>query len=169
MVTEGNACGAIPEIERNLPLVVPAKLRGLPRRFAPRNDVFFFRLLSGAVLAHRTRRNAGDGVPYEIKHVGTPVPGCPPPLGAWVRTPREGCPYGKTCRAVGLRPPTHHSWWVPGRPQGSPLRVLKNPIVGTPVPGCPPPLGALIRTPREGCPYRDPRRERRPRRSVGQI
>ena len=56
---------AIPEIERNLPLVVPAKLRGLPRRFAPRNDVFFFRLLSGAVIAHRTRRNAEDGVPYE--------------------------------------------------------------------------------------------------------
>ena len=55
---------AIPEIERNLPLVVPAKLRGLPRRFAPRNDVFFFWRLSGAVLAHRTRRNAGDGVPY---------------------------------------------------------------------------------------------------------
>ena len=103
MVTEGNACGAIPEIERNLPLVVSAKSRGLPRRFAPRNDVFFFRLLSGAALAHRTRRNAGDGVPYEIKHVGTPVPGCPPPLGAWVRTPREGCPYGKTYRAVGLR------------------------------------------------------------------
>ena len=46
-----------------------------------RNDVFFFRLLSGAALAHRTRRNAGDGVPYEIKHVGTPDPGCPPPLG----------------------------------------------------------------------------------------
>ena len=89
-----------------------------------RNDVFFFRLLSGAALAHRTRRNAGlrpqaraasnrrrrllasvDGVPYEIKHVGTPVPGCPPPLGALIRTPREWCPYGKTCRAVGLRPP----------------------------------------------------------------
>ena len=40
-------------------------------------------------------------------------------------------------------------------------RSLRNKHVGTPVPGCPPPLGASIRTPREGCPYRDPRRERR--------
>ena len=55
---------AIPEIEQNLPLVVSAKSRGLPRPCGPRNDVFFFRLLSGAVLEHRTRRNAGDGVPY---------------------------------------------------------------------------------------------------------
>ena len=58
----------------------PSKIEGIapqdslrsPRRFAPRNDVFFFRC------CHR--------------------------------------------RAVGLRPPLHHSWWVPGRPQGSPLR-----------------------------------------------
>ena len=42
MVTEGNACGAIPEIKRNLPLVVPAKSRGLPRPYGPRNDVFSF-------------------------------------------------------------------------------------------------------------------------------
>ena len=42
VVTEGNACGAIPEIKRNLPLVVPAKSRGLPRPYGPRNDVFFF-------------------------------------------------------------------------------------------------------------------------------
>ena len=79
---------AIPKIERNLPLVVPAKSRGLLRPYGPRNDVFFFRLLSGAALAHRTRRNVGDGVPYEITHGGTP-------LGALIRTPREGCPYGK--------------------------------------------------------------------------
>ena len=28
-----------------------------------------------------------------------------PSFGGAARTPREGCPYGKTCRAVGLRPP----------------------------------------------------------------
>ena len=28
-----------------------------------------------------------------------------PSFGGAVWTPREGCPYGKTCRAVGLRPP----------------------------------------------------------------
>ena len=32
---------------------------------------------SGAALAHRTRRNAGDGVPYGQKIVGTPLPGYP--------------------------------------------------------------------------------------------
>ena len=42
MVTEGKACGAIPEIERYLPLVGSAKSRGLPRPYGPRNDVFFF-------------------------------------------------------------------------------------------------------------------------------
>ena len=26
-------------------------------------------------------------------------------MDALILTPREGCPYGKTCRAVGLRPP----------------------------------------------------------------
>ena len=117
---------AIPEIERNLPLVVSAKSRGLPRRFAPRNDVFFFRLLSGAALAHRPRRNAGDGVPYEIKHVGTPVPGCPPPLGALIRTPREGCPYGKTCGAVGLRPPLRRHAKKPAPKEITSLRGAKR-------------------------------------------
>ena len=28
-----------------------------------------------------------------------------PSFGGAIRTPREGCPYGNTCRAVGLRPP----------------------------------------------------------------
>ena len=39
------------------------------------------------------------------------------------------------CRAVGLRPPSHHEWWGLGRPQGSPLRaeVQKRP----PLPGWP--------------------------------
>ena len=61
---EGRRPVAIPSILLGLPMVDSARFRGLPRRFAPRNDVFFFRLLSGAALAHCTRRNAGDGVPY---------------------------------------------------------------------------------------------------------
>ena len=93
VVTEGNACGAIPEIKRNLPLAVPAKSRGLPRRFAPRNDVFFFRRLLGAVLAHRTRRNAGDGVPYGDLCRDTP-PGVSGPMRPRVGTPGDGVPYG---------------------------------------------------------------------------
>ena len=55
---------AIPSILLGLPLVDTARFWGLPRPYGPRNDVFFFRLLSGAALAHSARRNAGDGVPY---------------------------------------------------------------------------------------------------------
>ena len=42
---------AIPEIERNLPLVVPAKSTGLPRACGPRNDVFSFGAVSSCVPA----------------------------------------------------------------------------------------------------------------------
>ena len=38
MVTEGNACGAIPSIEGRTNSAT-GKSTGLPRRFAPRNDV----------------------------------------------------------------------------------------------------------------------------------
>ena len=58
-----------------------------PRRFAPRNDVFFFRRLSGAVLAHRTRRNAEDGVPY-----GDFCPDTPPGVTAPHRCFAQGWP-----------------------------------------------------------------------------
>ena len=43
VVTEGDACGAIPWILLGPPMV----FRGLPRPYGPRNDVFFFRWLSG--------------------------------------------------------------------------------------------------------------------------
>ena len=46
VVTEGDACGAIPWILPGPPMAGAARFRGLPRRFAPRNDVFFFRRLS---------------------------------------------------------------------------------------------------------------------------
>ena len=46
VVTEGDACGAILWILLGLPIADSGRFRGLPRRFAPRNDVFFFRRLS---------------------------------------------------------------------------------------------------------------------------
>ena len=30
---------------------------------------------------------------------------------------------------------------------------LANPFVGTPLPGCPPRRGMILRTPEDGCPY----------------
>ena len=44
---------AIPKIERNLPLVVPAKSRGLPRACGPRNDVFSF--CAGSSICHPSK------------------------------------------------------------------------------------------------------------------
>ena len=47
------------------------------------------------------------GLPHQCAHwfamTWKFLPG--PSFGGAVRTPREGCPYGKTCRAVGLGPP----------------------------------------------------------------
>ena len=43
VVTEGDACGAIPWILLGPPMVGSARFRGLPRACGPRNDVFFFR------------------------------------------------------------------------------------------------------------------------------
>ena len=65
-------------------------------------------------------------------------------------------PNGSRAKSPAPQGPTDR-----GRPQH-----LGDHPTGNAVPGCPLPLDALIRTPREGWPYRDPRRERRPRRSL---
>ena len=76
MVTEGNACGAIRSLSG------PS---GTGRCFAPQG----MRIATSAYGLLAMTRKIEPGPSFD---------------GA-VRTPREGCPYGKTCRAVGLRPP----------------------------------------------------------------
>ena len=111
MVTEGNACGAIPWILLGLPMVDTTRFQGLHYNHDPTGRAFG----SFAAIMCRT---------------------------VTVVT-------GTTARVA------------PTRFGGSPRRERR--------PRVSPPLDALVRTPREGCPYRDPRRERRPRRSVGKI
>ena len=78
----------------------PSKIEGIatPVCALVRNDVFFFRLLSGAALAHRTRRNAGDGVPY-----GDLCRDTPPGVSGLHRQKKDQVQFSESLRG-GQRP-----------------------------------------------------------------
>ena len=116
---------AIPKIERNLPLVVPAKSTGLPRACGPRNDVFSF--CAGSSICHpskcrlrrqerrgrRSLRGSLSGHPSRGVRInaskGRGHPGTGVPTRGFFKTRR-----GDLCG----RPGPHHEWRgaAPSRP-----------------------------------------------------